>query len=78
MRRQIRAIASMTFAVAAVQLLAAPAMAQTFVPGTPVFGANDYIEYIPGNLPIIVSAPHGGALVTCDHSVADGGGVWRG
>src|SRR5688572_32407058 len=63
MRREIRVIAAMTFAIAAVQLLAAPATAQTFVPGTPVFGANGYIEYIPGNLPIIVSAPHGGALI---------------
>jgi hypothetical protein len=33
-----------------------------FEPGQPVFGENRYIEYIPGNLPIILSAPHGGAL----------------
>lgn len=32
------------------------------VPGTSVFGTNDYVEYIPGNLPVIISAPHGGAL----------------
>ena len=31
-------------------------------PGVPVFdtSGNEYIEYIPGNLPIIISAPHGG------------------
>ncbi len=31
-------------------------------PGTPIFdtSGNEYIEYIPGNLPIIISAPHGG------------------
>ena len=25
-----------------------------------VFGRNEYIEYIPGNLPIVLTAPHGG------------------
>jgi hypothetical protein len=32
------------------------------VPGTAYFGRNDYVEYVPGELPIIISAPHGGAL----------------
>ena len=26
------------------------------------FGRNNYIEYIPGDLPIVISVPHGGAL----------------
>ena len=26
--------------------------------------ANEFIEYIPGNLPIVISAPHGGKIVT--------------
>jgi len=30
--------------------------------GVSQFGANNYIEYIPGNLPIVLSAPHGGPL----------------
>ena len=35
---------------------------QTYVPGQVYFGTNDYIEYIAGNLPIVLSAPHGGYL----------------
>jgi len=31
-------------------------------PGTNYFDSNNYIEYIAGNLPIIISAPHGGYL----------------
>jgi hypothetical protein len=33
-----------------------------YMPGVPVFGENGYVEYIPGNLPVIFTAPHGGAL----------------
>jgi len=36
--------------------------AQTYIPGVSYFGAHNYIEYIPGTLPIIISAPHGGYL----------------
>lgn len=32
------------------------------VPGTSYFGRNKYIEYIPGELPIILSAPHDGLI----------------
>ncbi len=28
----------------------------------PRFGTSEYVEYIPGTLPLILSAPHGGAL----------------
>jgi len=34
----------------------------TFVPGQSYFGRNQYIEYIAGNSPYIVSGPHGGDL----------------
>lgn len=33
-----------------------------FTPGVSYFGTGEYIEYIPGNLPLIFTAPHGGAL----------------
>jgi hypothetical protein len=35
---------------------------QTYTPGVTYWGRNNYIEYIAGDLPIIISAPHGGAL----------------
>jgi hypothetical protein len=33
-----------------------------YQPGVHYFGRNHYIEYIAGDLPVIFSAPHGGAL----------------
>ncbi|MBI5774071.1 MAG: hypothetical protein HZA89_10055 [Verrucomicrobia bacterium] len=39
---------------------AASAHAQPYVPGQTYFGRSNYIEYIAGNLPFIISAPHGG------------------
>jgi hypothetical protein len=35
---------------------------QNYTPGTSYFGANNYVEYVAGNMPIILSAPHGGLL----------------
>ena len=31
-----------------------------FAPGRNYFGEKNYIEYIPGELPLVISAPHGG------------------
>lgn len=42
--------------------LPATSPAQPFEPGTTYFGRSNYIEYIAGDLPIILSAPHGGTL----------------
>jgi autotransporter-associated beta strand protein len=42
--------------------VAAISPAQPFEPGTTYFGRSNYIEYIAGDLPVIISAPHGGGL----------------
>ena len=34
----------------------------SYVPGTTYFGRSNYTEYVAGNLPLIISAPHGGDL----------------
>jgi hypothetical protein len=33
-----------------------------YIPGTSYYGRNNYIEYIAGNAPVILTAAHGGAL----------------
>jgi hypothetical protein len=33
-----------------------------YVPGRSYFGTNGYVEYIGGNAPVILTAPHGGSL----------------
>ena len=45
-------------------LIVAPA--GPFTAGTSYFGRSQYIEYIAGNLPIILTAPHGGTLTPAD------------
>jgi N-formylglutamate amidohydrolase len=40
--------------------VASPPPAGPFVSGTPVFEANGWIEYVPGDAPLIIVAPHGG------------------
>ncbi len=39
-----------------------PPASYTFTAGVAAFGDDDLIEYVPGDLPIIISAPHGGTL----------------
>lgn len=45
-----------------------------YVPGRSYFGRNQYVEYIYGDLPVIVTAPHGGVIRAPDmpdRAVAD-------
>lgn len=44
------------------QVAVGEGQAQEYVPCQTYWGTNQYIEYIAGNLPIIISAPHGGDL----------------
>jgi hypothetical protein len=44
------------------------ALSQPFIPGNTYYGRNNYIEYIAGNFPIIISVPHGGALTPAEIS----------
>ena len=41
-------------------LSASQVVAQDRTPGETYFGRNQYVEYLAGNLPVILSAPHGG------------------
>ncbi len=43
-------------------LIGSASLAQPFVPGQTYFSADGYIEYRCGNLPLILTAPHGGYL----------------
>jgi autotransporter-associated beta strand protein len=40
----------------------AATIAQNYVPGQGYFDRSNYVEYVAGDLPVIISAPHGGAL----------------
>jgi hypothetical protein len=39
-----------------------PPQACTGVVGVSCFGTSNYLEYIPGDYPLVISVPHGGAL----------------
>ena len=43
-------------------LLSSRTHAQPYIPGQSYFGTNNYTEYVAGNMPVILSAPHGGLL----------------
>lgn len=39
-----------------------PLRVTQYVPGQQYYGRRDYVEYIPGELPLVLSSAHGGAL----------------
>lgn len=45
----------------------------SYDPGATYFGRRDYVEYVPGTLPVVVSAPHGGDLTPTEIPARGGG-----
>jgi hypothetical protein len=41
---------------------ASESIAGSVAPGQSIFGKNGYVEYVVGNLPVVISVPHGGYL----------------
>jgi len=60
-----RSFLRILFRCVAIVLLASAAelSAQNYIPGVSYFGRSNYIEYIAGELPVIISEPHGGSLL---------------
>jgi hypothetical protein len=54
----VRVVACLGLLLAA--LLTASGAERSFVPGKSYFGRSNYVEYIAGDLPVIIAAPHGG------------------
>ena len=49
-----------------------------YIPGQSYFGANNYIEYIAGDLPIIIVVPHGGDLMPTNLPIIGNHGIDNG
>lgn len=65
MRTLLRVGAALMLAVVSVRCGDAPAPTPVLCEGTPgvaCFGAQQFVEYTAGELPIVISVPHGGAL----------------
>lgn len=70
----VGATSGVTTVTASIDGAAGTAQLEVFVPervavfetGVSYFGRNDYVEYIPGDLPVILSAPHGGSLTPAE------------
>jgi hypothetical protein len=58
----IRATVGSVSGTATLEVYLSPYDGVTFVPGETYFGRNNYIEYVAGDLPVIISVPHDGQL----------------
>lgn len=47
-------------------VVAPPPPPATLPVGVPIFGRQDYVEYVPGDLAVVISVPHGGALTPAE------------
>ena len=56
---EVRATAGDVSGTATLEVYIPPPIAE-YLPGRTYFGRNRYVEYIPGDLPLVVSAGHGG------------------
>ena len=56
---EVKASAGSVSGSASLEVYIAPPVTE-YVPGETYFGRNRYVEYIAGNLPVVVSAGHGG------------------
>ncbi len=62
-RRELRRFNGLTVACLVGFAVLADGLAQVeYQPGQCYFGRSNYVEYLAGDLPVILSAPHGGAL----------------
>lgn len=62
-RRDSRRSNGLTFACLVWFAAISSGLGQTdYQPGQSYFGRSNYVEYIAGDMPLIISAPHGGAL----------------
>ncbi len=52
--------------MAALLLTTGMALAQPYIPGSTYFGRSNYIQYAAGDLPFVLSAPHGGTLTPAE------------
>jgi len=65
-RAKQRPFAAALIVAAAVLFGLGPAAAQPYVPGDLYFGRSNYTVYVAGDLPVIISAPHGGPLTPAE------------
>jgi autotransporter-associated beta strand protein len=61
-KKNFQSVTRLEIFLALLFLLKISALAQTYLPNVAYFDRSNYVEYVAGDLPVIISAPHGGAL----------------